>query len=100
MTYHLWVQHIKQVGQPITFSLEVQRFLSALYRTVDVALLGVVIFHGLNGVRNVAIDWGADRGTLNLVTLICWLVGLALFGWGLHALWPFMTGHPLFTLHV
>lgn len=96
LLYHLWVQHLRHAGESITFSLEVRRFLSGLYQAVDVLLLAAVIFHGLNGVRNVAIDLGARGKGLWLVSCVLWAAGLVLLVWGLDALWPFVAGKPFF----
>ena len=55
---------------------------------VDWLLLGVVLYHGLNGVRTVAHDYLSGPGAQQAVDWALWIAGLALLvygSWGLAA---------------
>jgi succinate dehydrogenase hydrophobic anchor subunit len=53
---------------------------------VDWLLLGLVLYHGFNGLRTIALDYIGGREGQRLVNRLLWILGLALFaygGWGL-----------------
>jgi succinate dehydrogenase / fumarate reductase membrane anchor subunit len=53
---------------------------------VDWALLALALYHGLNGVRTVALDYVHRPPAQRTVSAALWVVGLGLFiygGWGL-----------------
>jgi succinate dehydrogenase hydrophobic anchor subunit len=53
---------------------------------VDWVLLALVLYHGLNGVRNVALDYVHRQEMQRALSAVLWVIGLGLFaygGWGL-----------------
>lgn len=53
---------------------------------IDGALLALVLYHGLNGLRTVVFDYITQRGSQRVIDWALWAAGLALFaygGWGL-----------------
>ncbi len=75
---HLGVQH----------ALFLVPFRRSVLLGVDWLLLGVVLYHGLNGVRTIAHDYLSSRGAQQAVDWALWIAGLALFvygSWGLAA---------------
>jgi succinate dehydrogenase / fumarate reductase membrane anchor subunit len=94
---HLWVNHITGIDQVeagiyedlVLFSLVADRLSEVIWWIVDIPLLGFTLFHGLNGIRNIALDWGVrDRG-LTVLTGFVSLVGVVAFGFGIAALIAF-----------
>ncbi|MBI2909478.1 MAG: hypothetical protein HYX92_17675 [Chloroflexi bacterium] len=92
LVVHLWIQHFATVGEPITFKEVSERLRNPLFLGLDVVLLGAGLFHGINGVRAIILDFGiGPRGAMALnVSLI--IVGVMIFGFGLMFLVPFLFG--------
>jgi succinate dehydrogenase hydrophobic anchor subunit len=58
----------------------------------DIVLLVAVVFHGLNGLRMVVLDWGlASSGGRRVFDLVLWLVGIAAIVYGIWALWVWVS---------
>ena len=56
---------------------------------IDWAMLALVLYHGVNGLRTIAYDYISDPTTQRLVSGVLWIAGLALFiygSWGLSAM--------------
>ena len=93
---HLWILHYAVVGERITFEGVLGRMQSPLYFALDAALLGTVIYHALNGFRNVLLDFRMSEGSARVLTWVLIIVGFLTFVFGVNALFPFFTGKPLF----
>ena len=58
----------------------------------DVVLLVAVVFHGLNGLRMVVLDWGlAGSGGRRVFDGVLWLIGIAATIYGIWALWVWVS---------
>jgi len=58
----------------------------------DIVLLVAVVFHGLNGVRMVVLDWGlSSSGGRRIFDVVLWLVGIAGIVYGIWALWVWVS---------
>lgn len=79
---HMLVWHY--INPPELTQQEVGKRLaeSILFATIEALLLGFVMFHALNGVRNVAYDYWPKPGTRRIVSLLLLAVGVVLFVWG------------------
>ena len=96
MAVHLISTHILAIGK-LDFGNIADRLGSTFFVVTDVLLLAAVLFHALNGARMVVLDYGLAGRTGRLTfTVVLWLVGVGVFGYGLWALWPWITqqGHP------
>ena len=60
---HIWVIHHISRGRQ-SFDAVMGVVQSPLFHILEIALLGAVVFHGLNGIRIILIDYGtaADKG--------------------------------------
>jgi succinate dehydrogenase / fumarate reductase membrane anchor subunit len=58
-----------------------ERWGNILWRTVDWLMLSMVVFHSFMGVRTVVQDY-AGGGLRTALTMLLYLVGIALFGMG------------------
>jgi succinate dehydrogenase cytochrome b556 subunit len=91
-TSHLISTHIQAIGELNYRNIET-RLGSAFFVVMDVMLLAAVLYHALNGVRMVVLDyWCAARSRRTALAVFLWVVGLAAFAYGLWALWPWITG--------
>lgn len=92
---HIWVLHFTSEatsGSPVTFDSVRQRMASPWYMTLDFLLLASVLYHALNGVRAVLLDWGVGARSEKMLTGILFAIGVLSFGYGAYALIPFFSG--------
>ncbi len=89
---HFWVGHYANFGAPITFAGVQMRLQNALFVIVDFILLVSVVFHGLNGVRNILLDYPSLLPRNRSVSLILFILGVATIIFGIYSLYAFMAG--------
>ena len=89
----LHVLTIHQLRQPERFDASMRMFDSPLFKLGEIALLGIVILHALNGVRLTLIDMGVGTsGTRQRQMFWYFAVGLGIVIF-LAGAWPiFVTG--------
>lgn len=64
---------------------------AALLRAgVDISLLALALFHGLNGVRTVVLDFGLGYQARRFVSVSLWMLGFVAFLFGTYGLWPLL----------
>ncbi len=86
---HFGIMHFVDPTAVITFADSQMRLQSALYMLVDSGLLVLGLYHGLNGIRNVLLDYWPNSG--RVAAWILAVVGIAAFGYGSMALAAFLT---------
>jgi succinate dehydrogenase/fumarate reductase cytochrome b subunit len=74
----------------VVFSDVADRFKTAGYWVIDIFLLSFVLYHGLNGIRNIALDYGARGAIESAVTAVLLAIGVAAFIFGIFALAAFI----------
>ncbi|MFQ6060684.1 MAG: hypothetical protein ACE5KV_05230, partial [Thermoplasmata archaeon] len=79
---HMIALHYIDPSAEITLVGTQTRLQSLLFVVVDSLLLGLVIFHALNGVRNVAYDYWSKPGARKLIASVLFFVGIITFTWG------------------
>ncbi|MHB0871272.1 MAG: succinate dehydrogenase/fumarate reductase transmembrane subunit [Chloroflexota bacterium] len=89
---HIAVIHFVRPEGEITFASVHIRLATLLYMVVDYSLLGIVLYHGLNGARNVLLDFTFGVRAQKAISTALLLVGLVAFVYGAWALTPFITG--------
>lgn len=89
---HFWVGHYASFGAPITFAGVQLRLQNALFVIVDSMLLVSVVFHGLNGIRNIILDYPSVLPHNKSVSLTLLIIGIFTVIFGIYALYPFMVG--------
>ncbi len=95
---HIVVNHLANISKVeqgvlpglVVFSDVAKRFESPAYWTIDVLLLSFALYHGLNGVRNVAVDYGLRGTAAKVFTGALFGVGAAAFAFGIIALAAFI----------
>jgi len=76
---HLWLANFGQA--------------SASPRAIlGVTLLGLALFHGLNGVRTIIFDFSMGVQGRKFVTMLLLLLGTVSLLFGMHGLWPLIIG--------
>ena len=59
---------------------------------LGLVLLGLALFHGLNGVRTVVLDFNVGIQGHKFTTMILLLLGVVTFLLGTFGLWPLIVG--------
>jgi succinate dehydrogenase hydrophobic anchor subunit len=72
---HIWKLHYADPDVHPTYEDLTQRLITVGYIVLDVSLLVLALFHGLNGVRNIVLDY-----TKNERVIRRWRIGLGLVG--------------------
>ncbi len=88
---HLIATHIFNIGE-LSYDNIAERLQSGFFITIDILLLAASVFHALNGVRMVLLDYFfSERSQRRVLDVALLLFGLAAFVFGLWALWPWIT---------
>lgn len=88
---HLMLTHYFALGELSYENIE-QRLGAAAVLVNDVILLAAVVFHALNGVRMVALDYGfSSPGARRALGVVLALAGLAAVAFGVWALWIWVS---------
>jgi len=61
---------------------------SLLRAGIDFLLLAVALFHGLNGVRTIVLDYGVGAQARRFLSVGLWMLGFVAFLFGVYGLWP------------
>jgi succinate dehydrogenase / fumarate reductase membrane anchor subunit len=86
---HFWVEHFAaEVRTPagLTFEVIQRRFFqNPWFVAVDITFLFIALYHGLNGIRNICLDytWGTRFRTPITIAIV--LVGIVVAYWGVTA---------------
>jgi succinate dehydrogenase hydrophobic membrane anchor protein len=90
LAIHLILTHIADLGE-VNMTTIGARLAHGGLTAVDIILLAAGIFHALNGLRMVLMDyWFSPRSRALALTGGLWVLGLAFFGYGIWALWPWI----------
>ena len=90
LSVHLFALHIVNLGS-LSYDNVAARLASGFFVAVDFALLGAGLFHALNGLRMVLLDYGFTGGRGAALSVVLWVIGLGAFVYGTWALWPWLT---------
>ena len=86
---HFWVEHFMSApvrrGE-LTYQVVVARLSNPAWEIIDVVFLLVALYHGLNGLRGIVLDYGPfARRTVGALNTALILVGIAWAWWGIAA---------------
>ena len=76
---HLWLANFGQAS-------------ASLRAILGVILLGLALFHGLNGVRTVIFDFNVGVQGRKFTTMLLLLLGVLSLLFGTYGLWPLIVG--------
>src|SRR5438067_12105184 len=87
---HFWVEHFTaEVRTPagLTYEIIQQRFFhNPWFVAVDISFLFIALYHGLNGIRNIILDFGRiSRRVRSTVTVLLVVFGVMVACWGVTA---------------
>lgn len=89
---HFWLLHYRDPGEMIIFEDVMLRLRTPGFLFLDYGLLGLTLFHALNGVRNVVLDYSVPVSSRKALTVMLWIAGVIFFGLGVWALVSFSGG--------
>lgn len=84
---HLWVEHFSAPHSTVTLSAVHSRLDTFKFLLLDYGLLVLALFHGLNGVRNIALDYTRLASHIKGITWTLSIVGVVFIVYGGVALW-------------
>ena len=95
---HGWFTHFDPVSdvesgiqeEGVVFEVVKERLAKGAFVALDFALLAAVLYHGLNGVRNILLEWKPAARRERPVTLSLWVLSLVTIGFGARALAVFI----------
>ena len=95
---HIWMGHFSGLaavirgGQEelVLYDIVKQRLAQGLFIFVDFSLLALVLYHGLNGIRNILLEWPAAASRAAAFTIGLWVLGGVTFVYGAWVLLEFI----------
>jgi succinate dehydrogenase hydrophobic anchor subunit len=88
---HLVLTHYIAIGH-LSYANIGDRLAGGAVVVNDIVLLVAVVFHGLNGLRMVVLDWGlSSSGGRRIFDVVLWVVGIAGIVYGIWALWVWVS---------
>ncbi len=98
LAIHGWVNHFMPIGdvevglqdEPVIFDIVARRLAQGGFVALDFALLAIVLYHGLNGIRGILLEWGPAARRAQTVTWSLWAIGAATFAYAAWSLWVFI----------
>lgn len=98
LAVHIWMGHFAGLGDVVAgrqgelveFDIVRRRLAQALFLTVDFALLALVLYHGLNGMYTILLEWSVAARRRRAATAALWAVGVVAFIYGARALLAFV----------
>ena len=88
---HLVLTHFVAIGE-LSFDDIGERLASTAVLVNDLLLLVAVVYHALNGIRMVALDWGlTGSGLRRGFDAVLWIAGIAAVAYGTWALWVWVS---------
>ena len=85
---HFFVLHFT-IDRPVTFDKVHERLQQPGWVAFDIVLLACALYHALNGLRGVVIDYAPSDATRRALSWVVWIVGCGAFVFGVMALVPF-----------
>lgn len=90
LAIHLIFTHILSIGD-ISYETVGERVAHGTFTALDIILLGAGVYHALNGLRMVLMDyWFGSRRRALALNIVLWAVGIAFFVYGIWGLWPYI----------
>ena len=88
---HLVLTHYIAIGE-LSFDNIGQRLAGGAVLVNDIVLLVAVVYHALNGLRMVVLDWGLSNvAGRRVFDVVLWLAGIATIVYGIWALWALVS---------
>ena len=88
---HLVLTHYIAIGELSVDNIG-ERLAGGAVLVNDIVLLVAVVYHALNGLRMVVLDWGLSNvAGRRVFDVVLWLAGIATIVYGIWALWALVS---------
>ena len=89
LTAHFWVEHFMSAEMrrgDLSYQAILSRISNPVWQFIDIAFLLVALYHGLNGLRNIILDYSriGQRAT-QAISFVIVIAGVAWAWWGIAA---------------
>jgi succinate dehydrogenase / fumarate reductase membrane anchor subunit len=89
LTLHFWVEHFMSqtlMRGDLTYAVILSRISNPVWQAIDIGFLVVALVHGLNGLRNIVLDYSrVGPRVAQAITVALVAVGLVWSWWGIEA---------------
>lgn len=86
---HFWVEHFASdqlLRGELTYEAIRARISTPLWQAIDISFLVIALYHGLNGLRNIILDYSRiSQGAARVLTAMLIAVGALWAWWGIEA---------------
>lgn len=86
---HFWVEHFMSAELrrgDLTYEAILRRIANPVWQFIDIAFLLVALYHGLNGLRNIVLDYSSiGPRTAQALTAVIAAAGVVWAWWGIEA---------------
>lgn len=86
---HFWVEHFMSAElrrDGVSYAAIRARIANPLWQAIDIAFLLVALYHGLNGLRNIVLDYSrVGRRAAQALTVVLVATGIVWAWWGIEA---------------
>jgi succinate dehydrogenase hydrophobic anchor subunit len=86
---HFWVEHFASdqlLKGDLTYAAIRGRITTPLWQAIDVSFLFIALYHGLNGLRNIILDYSrVSAGAARVITALLIAAGMLWAWWGVEA---------------
>ena len=86
---HFWVEHFMSAEMrrgDLTYEAILHRIANPVWQFIDIAFLLVALYHGLNGLRNIILDYSrVGRRAAQALSAVLIAAGLVWAWWGIEA---------------
>lgn len=89
---HIWYTHFALDVGALNAEEIAGRLQRLTFVIIDYGLLVFVMFHAMNGLRNVLLDFSFAARRRKLISWALAIVGVAWTAFGIWGLWPFIAG--------
>jgi len=83
---HFWALHFNTGNQALSYQLILSRLSSPAWKVFDTVFLALVLYHALNGVRAIILDFNVSKAMRGLLFWLCVMVAIACFIFGLNTI--------------
>src|SRR5450759_4292932 len=86
---HFWVEHFMTAGLrrgDLTYEAIITRISNPVWQFIDIAFLLIALCHGLNGFRNIVLDYSrVSSRAMQVITAALVIIGTVWAYWGIEA---------------
>lgn len=83
---HFWALHYGTNNATLSYELISKRLASPAWKVLDTVFLALVLYHALNGVRSIILDFNISKAMRGLLFWFCVMIAVACFIFGLNTI--------------